>query len=477
MRPTRHRSRFAAFVATAAVLAGLAIAPGIAHAATPPPNPTDNQINTAAEQKAALADKVGSLGAQIASIQTQLQQLQANQELAEQKVAYAYSKLDDAKSNAAAAKADVGKAEQNVNAAQASLRAYAQATFMTGDIGGNAGSLLTAQDPSALLQQSALQSYEADHQVNAIAQMQTATVAKSNADASARKAVVAQKVAAANATAAKNAADSALNAAQIQSQQLNASLASTQTALADAQSQLATLNHQRAQYNAYVVQQRAIAAAKARAARIAAAKARAARIEAAKKAAAAAAAAAAARKHHHSGGGSSSGGGGSSSGGGGGGGGGSSSSPTGGSWSLARGEAAVAKAKQYLGWMYAWAGGNRNGPTYGVCESGDAFNDCHIVGFDCSGLALYAWGDYIDLDHYAAAQYSQAGSYHPSTSHLEPGDLTFWSSNGTQSGIHHVAIYVGNGDVIQAPESGETIRITPLDQVDWGYYGATRPLT
>jgi len=100
-----------------------------------------------------------------------------------------------------------------------------------------------------------------------------------------------------------------------------------------------------------------------------------------------------------------------------------------------------------------------------------------VIGFDCSGLTLYAWGAYMNLDHYAASQYWQAGSYHPSTSNLMPGDLVFWSSNGSQSGIHHVAIYEGGGMVIQAPQSGEVIQETPLDQVDWGYFGATRPLT
>jgi cell wall-associated NlpC family hydrolase len=58
-----------------------------------------------------------------------------------------------------------------------------------------------------------------------------------------------------------------------------------------------------------------------------------------------------------------------------------------------------------------------------------------------------------------------------------PGDLVFWSSDGTVGGIHHVAIYIGGGNVIQAPQSGSTIQITPLWSVDWGFYGATRPLT
>jgi cell wall-associated NlpC family hydrolase len=64
-----------------------------------------------------------------------------------------------------------------------------------------------------------------------------------------------------------------------------------------------------------------------------------------------------------------------------------------------------------------------------------------------------------------------------STSALQPGDLVFWSSDGTQAGIHHVAIYVGGGNVIQAPQSGDIVRITPLGEVASDYFGATRPLT
>jgi cell wall-associated NlpC family hydrolase len=58
-----------------------------------------------------------------------------------------------------------------------------------------------------------------------------------------------------------------------------------------------------------------------------------------------------------------------------------------------------------------------------------------------------------------------------------PGDLVFWSYNGSLSGVHHVAIYIGGGNVIQAPQSGDIVRITNLYDVSSGYYGATRPLT
>ncbi|MGH8862619.1 MAG: C40 family peptidase, partial [Jatrophihabitantaceae bacterium] len=161
----------------------------------------------------------------------------------------------------------------------------------------------------------------------------------------------------------------------------------------------------------------------------------------------------------------------------GGGGGGGYVAPSGGSWSPAAGREAVHRAMRYLGWMYAWAGGNSGGPTYGVCAGDGAYNDCHILGFDCSGLTLYGWAPFESMAHFAQSQYVQAGSVHPSTNNLRPGDLVFWSSNGAISGIHHVAMYIGGGNVIQAPQSGSVIQITALWNVSWGYLGATRPLT
>jgi cell wall-associated NlpC family hydrolase len=98
------------------------------------------------------------------------------------------------------------------------------------------------------------------------------------------------------------------------------------------------------------------------------------------------------------------------------------------------------------------------------------------VGFDCSGLALFGWAPFLSMPHLAAEQYF-AGHVHPAVSALKPGDLVFWSTNRTAAGIHHVALYIGNGNVVQAPNSGDIVRVTPLANVDAGYFGATRPLT
>lgn len=147
-----------------------------------------------------------------------------------------------------------------------------------------------------------------------------------------------------------------------------------------------------------------------------------------------------------------------------------------GAWTPAVGQAVAYRVIQWIGTPYAWAGGTPSGPSQGICTSDGAQNDCHVTGFDCSGLALYAWAPYLSMTHTAATQYGY-GTVHPSLAQLRPGDLTFWSSDGTVAGIHHVAIYVGNGLVVQAPQSGDIVRITPLADVDSGYFDATRPLT
>ena len=89
-----------ALVVIAGLAAGALVAPALAQAASPPPNPTNGQISSAANQKAALASQVGPLGAQVVAMQTQLQQLQAAQELAEQKYVFALQKYQDAQTSA-----------------------------------------------------------------------------------------------------------------------------------------------------------------------------------------------------------------------------------------------------------------------------------------------------------------------------------------------------------------------------------------
>ena len=148
-----------------------------------------------------------------------------------------------------------------------------------------------------------------------------------------------------------------------------------------------------------------------------------------------------------------------------------------GNWTPQRGVRIARRALRWLNVPYSFGAGGADGPSYGVPVDHDSRNDGHVYGFDCSGLTMYALAPWLRLDHDAAAQYSEVGSYHPAIDALQPGDLVFWSGDGTVEGIGHVAIYVGNGEVVQAPHSGDVIRVTPVYEVEAGTMGATRPLT
>jgi cell wall-associated NlpC family hydrolase len=94
------------------------------------------------------------------------------------------------------------------------------------------------------------------------------------------------------------------------------------------------------------------------------------------------------------------------------------------------------------------------------------------VGFDCSGLVLYAYQQIgVELPHSAEYQYEQG--WHPSSDALRPGDLLFYSYDGTVGGIHHVTMYIGNGMIVQAPDFGIPVQVVPA-YFDFGYLGATR---
>ncbi len=113
--------------------------------------------------------------------------------------------------------------------------------------------------------------------------------------------------------------------------------------------------------------------------------------------------------------------------------------------------AAVAAAKTMIGVPYVWGGSSPSG-------------------FDCSGFTMWAWArGGKSLGHFTGSQWAQ--SYPISMGQLQPGDLVFYG----QPEMHHVALYVGGGQIIHAPGRGKYVR---YDSV---YYwnelvGARRPL-
>jgi len=76
--------------------------------------------------------------------------------------------------------------------------------------------------------------------------------------------------------------------------------------------------------------------------------------------------------------------------------------------------------------------------------------------WDCSGLTMGAWrAGGISLPHYSVAQYTRSTPI--SRGSLRAGDLVFWGSSSSPSSIYHVALYAGNGMIIQAPRTGRDV--------------------
>ncbi len=121
------------------------------------------------------------------------------------------------------------------------------------------------------------------------------------------------------------------------------------------------------------------------------------------------------------------------------------------------GEQAVAIAEQYLGVPYVWGGASP------------------VTGFDCSGLAMYVYAQLgVKLTHYTGAQYFE-GLQIP-LAQLAPGDLLFFDENATL-GPQHEGIYIGDGRFIQAPHTGDVVKISSLSDPAYGFsfVGAVRP--
>lgn len=96
------------------------------------------------------------------------------------------------------------------------------------------------------------------------------------------------------------------------------------------------------------------------------------------------------------------------------------------------------------------------------------------TGFDCSGLVRYVFRNALGivLPRQAHLQFSSGETV--DRSHLEPGDLVFFRTQGRR--ITHVGIYLDDGRFIHAPRTGETIRVDRLNNPYWKqhYAGARR---
>jgi cell wall-associated NlpC family hydrolase len=104
----------------------------------------------------------------------------------------------------------------------------------------------------------------------------------------------------------------------------------------------------------------------------------------------------------------------------------------------------VGIAMQYLGIPYRWGGASPS------------------TGFDCSGFVMYVYSQVgVSLPHNAAMQYGYGTAV--SRSELQPGDLVFFN------GLGHNGIYIGGGQFIHSPHTGDVVKISPMT----GWYAST----
>lgn len=144
---------------------------------------------------------------------------------------------------------------------------------------------------------------------------------------------------------------------------------------------------------------------------------------------------------------------------------------------------AAACAEVDAGTWYTWGGGHgaQPGPTYGQVDPSDPEDSKHDPerrGFDCSGLVRHAYAKATGSDilngvasqqyytHRAAERFTAAQGLAP----LLPGDLLAW---GTSKDLHHIAIYLGAGKMVEAKESGTKLMVSDV-RLNGSYFGAVR---
>ncbi|WP_232664485.1 C40 family peptidase [Pseudonocardia sp. TRM90224] len=405
------------------LLAAALLAPAAAAQPTPPPNPSDDELQRSQQGVSRQADEVARLTTQLADLDSRTDDVQAalaaqreSAEAALVDLQSARSAAALAKEQAAAARVETDAATVAIDHARARLDAFVTATYQQGMDTGPLGLLTGATSPEDLIARAEMNDLIARSQLAAQDGLERARVDKANADAAARAAVEEAQRREGVAQSAKATADAAVAVADQAARQHTAELAElaservgVQRALDAAASTDAGLRQQRAAFTEWQKRMAAEQAARERAEREAAAK----RVSAS------------------------------------------------GSATVGRGSGSVQRvidrAMSQLGVQYVWGGGTGRGPTTGIPDGlGSPLNR---VGFDCSGLMLYAFGGAgVSLPRVSRNQFD-AGQKVP-ISDLRPGDMVFYKNGGAP--IHHVAMFIGGGKMIEAPYTGASVRVTPL---------------
>lgn len=375
-----------------------------------PRRPSDREIAEAKAAADAVEDRIRELSGQLTAAQGQVDAAHAASAIALDEYQATQAAYEAARARADAARAAADQATAALGVARADVVAFARRSYIDGSTYPGAAALITAADPAQVIERAALLEAAGGHRSDVLDRVTVLQQQATAADAVARNAVIDADALQQRAADALRNAQAAEVSARRQAADLGTQQAQLQTELAQAQQQLTELIGARA------------------AARV---------VPAPAPAAPPAASAAPAGNPEHAGAGNAS-----------------------------AAQTAIEAALAQRGLPYAWGGGGSSGPGPGQDP------DEGVIGFDCSGLTQYAYAEAgISIPRNSRSQYAELPKV--ASDELRPGDLVFWGTPATPAGITHVALYLGNDKVVQAPQSGDVVKVSDM----WwkNYVGAVRP--
>ena len=377
--------------------------------------PSDEEIAAAEAAAEAAGARVRDLAGALADAQAAVADAHASSVLALDEYQAKQGEFEQAQARAEAAAATAAQLTVELGAAIDDVVAFARRSYMTGSSYPGAASLITSRDVAQLVERAALLEAAGAHRSTVLDRVTVLQAQAAEADALARTALAAAEVLREQAAAALAVAQAAELSARSQASALAARRAAVEAELAQAQQALVALVGERA---AADVAARSTAAARP--------------------APAPAASPAPVLVGERAGAGS-----------------------------VSATATAIAAAQAYLGTTYAWGGGGSFGPGWGIPP------DDGVFGFDCSGLTQYAYAQAgIVIPRNSRAQYRASPKVEADD--LQAGDLVFWATEPADPDtIHHVGLYLGDGRVLHAPQSGDVVKVSAM----WwrSYAGAVRP--
>ena len=392
-----------------AALVALGLAPAVAVAA-----PTDAQVAAAAAAAAQVETRIKDLNAQLTAAEEGVDNARAVSAIALDDYQAAQAAVQAAQQESAAAQAAATQATADLGVARGDVIAFARRSYMQGSTYPGAAALITAADPGELIERAALLEAAGAHRSDVLDTVTVLQEQAAQADEVARTALVQITVLEEQAATALATAQAAEVSAREQAAVLTTQQATLQTELASAQQELQELigAQEAAKRTAQVAPPPPPAPPVAAPAPV------------------------------------------------------GNPAPAG-NGDASAAQTAIDAAMGYLGTPYAWGGGGSRGPGPGQAP------DLGVIGFDCSGLTQYAYASAgISIPRNSRAQYAALPKV--DSDDLRAGDLVFWGTTpGDPSTIYHVAIYLGGGKMVEAPESGSVVKVSNMR---WGgYAGAVRP--